>query len=103
MAPRSMARRSPPSAAAGARPPCSRWRGSPTRTRGAPATVFEMARLANEHPPRLKTFDAKGRRSDTVEFHPAYHHFMAESIEAGLHAPTLLPAAVRGAGPRRVG
>src|SRR3954470_10981424 len=46
------------------------------------AAMIEMARLANEHPPRLKVFDAKGRRSDTVEFHPAYHHVMAESISA---------------------
>ncbi len=27
-------------------------------------------------------------RSDTVEFHPAYHGFMADSIAAGLHAST---------------
>src|SRR5688572_1296575 len=46
------------------------------------------ARLANEYPPRLKSFDAKGFRRDLVEFHPAYHAFMAESIGAGLHALT---------------
>ena len=45
-------------------------RGSPTRTRPA------------------ETFDAKGRRRDIVEFHPAYHPFMAESMRAGLHAST---------------
>src|ERR1041385_920815 len=59
------------------------------------AAMFEMARLANEYPPKLKTFDAKGRRSDTVEFHPAYHHFMTESIAAGLHASTWRPDAPR--------
>jgi putative acyl-CoA dehydrogenase len=50
--------------------------------------MFELARQANENPPKLKTFDAKGFRRDTVEFHPAYHRFMAESIAAGLHAST---------------
>ena len=52
------------------------------------AAMFEQARLANENPPKLRAFDAKGRRCDVVEFHPAYHHFMAESIRAGLHAST---------------
>jgi putative acyl-CoA dehydrogenase len=66
------------------------------------AAMFDMARLANEFPPRLKTFDAKGRRSDTVEFHPAYHHFMTESISAGLHASTWRPDATRAAAPAEV-
>ena len=52
------------------------------------ADMMEQGRLANENPPRLKTHDAKGHRSDTVEFHPAYHRLMAESIGAGLHAMT---------------
>ena len=52
------------------------------------AAMFEQARLANENPPRLRTFDAQGHRCDLVEFHPAYHYFMAESIAAGLHAST---------------
>jgi putative acyl-CoA dehydrogenase len=52
------------------------------------AEMFELAREANENPPKLRTFDAKGFRLDTVEFHPAYHHFMAESIAAGLQAST---------------
>jgi len=64
--------------------------------------MSEMARLANEYPPRLKVFDAKGRRSDTVEFHPAYHHFMAESISAGLHASTWQPDATRAGPPAEV-
>jgi putative acyl-CoA dehydrogenase len=66
------------------------------------AAMFDMARLANEFPPRLKIFDAKGRRSDTVEFHPAYHHFMTESISAGLHASTWRPDATRAAAPAEV-
>jgi len=66
------------------------------------AGMFEQARLANEYPPRLKTFDAQGRRSDTVEFHPAYDAFMAESIAAGLHASTWQADASRAAAPAEV-
>jgi putative acyl-CoA dehydrogenase len=49
------------------------------------AEAFERQRLANEHTPRLKSFDSKGRRLDTVEFHPAYHECMALSVGEGLH------------------
>jgi putative acyl-CoA dehydrogenase len=52
------------------------------------AAMFDLARQANENPPRLHAFDAQGRRRDAVEFHPAYHAFMTESIGAGLHAST---------------
>src|SRR5438876_2944824 len=52
------------------------------------AEMFELARAANENPPKLRTFDPKGFRLDTVEFHPAYHQLMAESIGAGLYAST---------------
>jgi putative acyl-CoA dehydrogenase len=52
------------------------------------AAKFAQARLANENPPKLRIYDAKGFRRDVVEFHPAYHEFMAESISAGLHAMT---------------
>src|SRR5260370_39567103 len=48
----------------------------------------DRAGLGNEHPPQLKAFDAQGFRRDTIEFHPAYHHFMAESIAAGLQSST---------------
>src|SRR4029078_11201194 len=37
---------------------------------------------ANENRPKLNTFDDKGFRRDVVEFHPAYHQFMTESIGA---------------------
>jgi len=50
------------------------------------AEMAEQARLANVHPPILRTFDAKGFRRDQVEFHPAYHRLMTESIADGLHA-----------------
>jgi putative acyl-CoA dehydrogenase len=52
------------------------------------AEMAENAHLANENGPKLKSFDAKGFRRDLVEFHPAYHVFMCESIAAGLHAST---------------
>jgi putative acyl-CoA dehydrogenase len=49
------------------------------------AEAFALGRLANEYPPRLKSFDAKGRRLDVVEYHPAYHQLMQISITEGLH------------------
>src|SRR5437588_52650 len=52
------------------------------------AAMFDAARVANENTPKLKTFDAHGFRRDVIEFHPAYHGFMAESMTAGLHAST---------------
>ena len=50
--------------------------------------MFELAGAANANPPQLKAFDPKGFRCDVIEFHPAYHQFMAESIAAGLAAST---------------
>jgi putative acyl-CoA dehydrogenase len=50
------------------------------------AEALEQARLANENPPRLRTFDGKGLRLDVVDFHPAYHALMRISIQQGLHA-----------------
>jgi putative acyl-CoA dehydrogenase len=52
------------------------------------AEMFDLARQANENPPRLEAFDAQGRRRDFVAFHPAYHLFMAESCAARLQAST---------------
>src|SRR5262245_20893074 len=56
------------------------------------AAMFDRGRLANAAPPVL--------RGDVVEFHPAYHAFMAESLATGLAASTwtadrarVLPAA----------
>jgi putative acyl-CoA dehydrogenase len=63
------------------------------------AEMAERARLANENPPKLRAFDAKGFRQDVVEFHPAYHAFMAESMAAGLHASTWNPDGERAAAP----
>jgi putative acyl-CoA dehydrogenase len=49
------------------------------------ADALQHGRLANEFPPRLKAFDAKGRRLDVVEFHPAYHECLEISVKEGLH------------------
>jgi putative acyl-CoA dehydrogenase len=66
------------------------------------AAMMEQGRLANEFSPRLKTYDAKGRRLDTVEFHPAYHRFMAESMKAGLHDMTWRADGTRAPAPAEV-
>jgi putative acyl-CoA dehydrogenase len=44
------------------------------------AELIEQARRADKNPPRLD--------GDVVEFDPAYHRFMADSMAAGLHAMT---------------
>ena len=46
----------------------------------------ENGRLANEHPPKLRTHDRYGHRIDEVEFHPAWHDLLATAIGHGLHA-----------------
>jgi len=66
------------------------------------AELMDQSRLANDNPPQLKTFDAKGRRLDVVEFHPAYHRFMAESMRAGLHSMTWRPDGTRAPAPAEV-
>ncbi|MDQ2946523.1 MAG: isovaleryl-CoA dehydrogenase [Acidobacteriota bacterium] len=40
---------------------------------------------ANENPPALRTHDRFGNRIDEVEFHPAWHSLMRESVRHGLH------------------
>ncbi|SEE21745.1 putative acyl-CoA dehydrogenase [Rhizobiales bacterium GAS191] len=49
---------------------------------------LDLGRVANENPPQLKPFDARGNRQDYVEFHPAYHELMQQSIGAGLASST---------------
>ena len=66
------------------------------------AGMFELGRQANENPPKLKTFDAKGFRRDFIEFHPAYHELMAASIAAGLQASTWRDDATPAAAPAQV-
>ena len=49
------------------------------------AETVELARLANQSPPILRTHDPQGNRIDLVEYHPAYHALMRRSVSAGLH------------------
>jgi putative acyl-CoA dehydrogenase len=55
------------------------------------AEMAELGRLANENPPRLKVFDARGYRADWVEYHPAYHALMKSSMASGQHNSTWGP------------
>jgi putative acyl-CoA dehydrogenase len=66
------------------------------------AEMLTLGRRANENPPRLRAFDAEGRRLDTIEFHPTYHRCMRESIAAGLHASTWTATGSRTAAPAEV-
>jgi putative acyl-CoA dehydrogenase len=66
------------------------------------AEMIALGPAANENPPRLHAFDAKGFRSDTVGFHPAYHRLMGESIAAGLHASTWTESGRRASAPAEV-
>ena len=54
--------------------------------RAGSAGTQELARLANEYPPVLRTHDRYGNRIDEVEFHPAWHDLMAVAVGHGLHA-----------------
>jgi len=49
------------------------------------AEVFEHGRLANQYPPLLRAFDAKGVRRDQVEFHPSWHALMQGIVARGYH------------------
>ncbi len=49
------------------------------------AAMQRQARLAHQHPPRLRTHDRSGRRVDEVEFHDAYHVLMDAACRHGLH------------------
>jgi putative acyl-CoA dehydrogenase len=50
------------------------------------AETQDQARLANEHPPVLRSHDRYGNRIDEVEFHPAWHALMRTAVGHGLHA-----------------
>jgi putative acyl-CoA dehydrogenase len=43
--------------------------------------VRELARQANENPPKLRTHDRQGNRIDEVEFHPAWHDLLGIAVE----------------------
>ncbi|MCC6777809.1 MAG: acyl-CoA dehydrogenase family protein [Hyphomicrobiales bacterium] len=57
--------------------------------------MFDLGRQANEHPPQLHRLDARGFRLDFVEYHPAYHRLMSESVGAALHVPARLTSVSR--------
>ncbi len=46
----------------------------------------ELARMANQSPPQLRTHGVRGERLDVVEFHPAWHALMRRSMSIGLHS-----------------
>ncbi|OKJ75002.1 acyl-CoA dehydrogenase family protein [Streptomyces sp. CB02460] len=48
------------------------------------AQAQEWAEQANVNEPVLRTHDRYGHRVDEVDFHPAYHHLMNASVDAGL-------------------
>lgn len=50
------------------------------------AEYYQAAEQANQHPPELKAFDARGRRIDVVDFHPAWHKWMALNRQFGVQA-----------------
>ncbi|MFC2952387.1 acyl-CoA dehydrogenase family protein [Marinicaulis aureus] len=47
------------------------------------AEMVENARLANQNPPKLISFDRYGHRLDEVEFHPSYHVLMELGLSSG--------------------
>lgn len=47
---------------------------------------YQYADLANRHTPELHTFDARGRRIDFLEFHPAWHRWMKLNRQFNTHA-----------------
>jgi putative acyl-CoA dehydrogenase len=49
------------------------------------AEAQEWGRLANEHPPVLRTHDRFGNRIDEVDYVPEYHSLMQVAVEHGLH------------------
>src|SRR5512134_726148 len=56
--------------------------------------TLALADAANRYAPELKTHDARGRRRDEVEFHPAWHALIAMAFRHGLHsAPWSAPGA----------
>ena len=46
----------------------------------------ELARLANEIKPQLRTSDTFGDQLNQVEYHPAYHALMRKGVQVGLHS-----------------
>jgi putative acyl-CoA dehydrogenase len=65
------------------------WRASELASDGAKLgtpEVLALAAAANRHEPELTTFNPRGERVDTLEFHPSWHRLLALLREQGLHA-----------------
>ena len=62
------------------------WAGPTLEAYGAAAggPLFAAGFLAERNPPQFHSHDRYGRRSNLVEYHPAYHELMRAAIEAGL-------------------
>ncbi|EEY96077.1 acyl-CoA dehydrogenase family protein [Acinetobacter johnsonii] len=50
------------------------------------AEYYDYADLANRHTPILHAFDARGRRKNFIEFHPAWHKWMGLNRQFDTHA-----------------
>jgi putative acyl-CoA dehydrogenase len=50
------------------------------------AAIFEQGRLANRCPPVLHSFNVRGERIDSIEFHPSWHTLMQGIAERGYHS-----------------
>ena len=50
------------------------------------AEILQAGRDANAFKPQFRPFDRYGNRVDEVDYHPAYHRFMALAVEHELHA-----------------
>jgi len=46
--------------------------------------TIKLGALANNNPPELHSYNARGDRLDRVDFHPAWHALMRKSVENGL-------------------
>ncbi|GAA2539386.1 acyl-CoA dehydrogenase family protein [Pseudonocardia hydrocarbonoxydans] len=57
----------------------------------------EHARLADTHPPVLRTHDRYGHRVDEVDYHPSWHWLMGKSVGWGLHGRPWLAGPGEGA------
>ena len=63
------------------------WAGEELKRLGAcvgSSDWQEQARLANAHPPVLRTHDRHGRHIDVVDYHPSYHALQRLAIEEGV-------------------
>ncbi|MNS49166.1 putative acyl-CoA dehydrogenase AidB [compost metagenome] len=69
------------------------WAAERLESVGALASTrwADLAVVANEQPPRLRTHDRWGDRIDRVEVHPAYEQLAKEAYEAGVVWPRFNP------------